>query len=99
MAERARAFPDNAAGFFFVDHSCIDCFTGDHLWWSPVRRMLSASRSVDWYSWDEQLRSLEKLLDHDFRWVLPGHGRTFRADSPAAMRRELERGLRRLRAA
>jgi glyoxylase-like metal-dependent hydrolase (beta-lactamase superfamily II)/ferredoxin len=74
-------------------------FTGDHLWWSPVRRMLSASRSVNWYSWDEQLRSLERLLEYDFRWVLPGHGRTFRADSPAAMRRELERGLRRLRAA
>ena len=74
-------------------------FTGDHLWWSPARGMLSASRSVNWYSWDEQLRSLEKLLDYDFRWVLPGHGRTFRADSPAAMRAELERGLARLRGA
>jgi glyoxylase-like metal-dependent hydrolase (beta-lactamase superfamily II) len=74
-------------------------FTGDHLWWSPARGMLSASRSVNWYSWDEQIRSLEKLLDFEFRWVLPGHGRTFRAESPAAMRRELERGLRRLRAA
>jgi len=74
-------------------------FTGDHLWWSPARGMLSASRSVNWYSWDAQLRSLEKLLELDFRWVLPGHGRTFRAESPAAMRRELERGLRRLRAA
>ena len=74
-------------------------FTGDHLWWSPTRRMLSASRSVNSYSWDAQLRSLVKLLDFEFRWVLPGHGRTFRAESPAAMRRELERGLRRLRAA
>jgi glyoxylase-like metal-dependent hydrolase (beta-lactamase superfamily II)/ferredoxin len=74
-------------------------FTGDHLWWSPARGTLSASRAVNWYSWEEQVRSLEKLLAFDFRWVLPGHGRAFRAESTAAMRRELERGLRGLRAA
>jgi glyoxylase-like metal-dependent hydrolase (beta-lactamase superfamily II)/ferredoxin len=72
-------------------------FTGDHLWWNPERGMLSASRSFNWYSWEAQLRSLERLLDFDFRFVLPGHGRAFRADSPAAMRRELERALVRLR--
>jgi glyoxylase-like metal-dependent hydrolase (beta-lactamase superfamily II)/ferredoxin len=72
-------------------------FTGDHLWWSPERGMLSASRSFNWYSWDAQLRSLERLLDFEFSWVLPGHGRTYRAESPAAMRRELERALARLR--
>jgi glyoxylase-like metal-dependent hydrolase (beta-lactamase superfamily II) len=74
-------------------------FTGDHLWWSPARGLLSASRAVNWYSWEKQLRSLEKLLDFEFRWVLPGHGSPHRAETPAAMRRELERGLRRLRAA
>jgi len=74
-------------------------FTGDHLWWSPTRGILSASRSVNWYSWDEQLRSLDKLLEFEFRWVLPGHGRLFRAGSSSEMRDELERGLRRLRAA
>jgi glyoxylase-like metal-dependent hydrolase (beta-lactamase superfamily II) len=74
-------------------------FTGDHLWWSPARGTLSASRAVNWYSWKEQVRSLEKPLDFGFRWVLPGHGRRYRAESPAAMRREVERGLRRLRAA
>jgi glyoxylase-like metal-dependent hydrolase (beta-lactamase superfamily II)/ferredoxin len=74
-------------------------FTGDHLWWNPERLMLSASRSFNWYSWDAQLRSIERLLDFEFRHVLPGHGRTFRAESPAVMRRELERALVRLRAA
>ncbi len=74
-------------------------FSGDHLWWSPHRGGLSASRSLNWYSWEEQLRSLERLLDFEFQWVLPGHGRCFRADSTAAMRRELERALGRLRAA
>jgi glyoxylase-like metal-dependent hydrolase (beta-lactamase superfamily II) len=67
-------------------------FTGDHLWGSedePGR--LAASRSVCWYSWAEQTRSMERLLDFRFEWVLPGHGRRHHADSPAAMRRELER--------
>ncbi len=68
-------------------------FTGDHLWWNPEREMLSASRSLNWYSWDAQLRSIEKLLEFDFVHVLPGHGRSHRAESSGAMRRELERAL------
>jgi glyoxylase-like metal-dependent hydrolase (beta-lactamase superfamily II) len=74
-------------------------FTGDHLWWSGARGGLSASRAVNWYSWERQLQSLEKLLDFEFQVVLPGHGQPHRAESPAAMRRELERALVRLRAA
>ncbi len=49
-------------------------FTGDHLAWSPTRETLTAFRSVAWYSWSEQTRSMEKLLKYDFEWVLPGHG-------------------------
>lgn len=50
-------------------------FTGDHLAWSPNRGSLIAFRGVCWYSWPEQTRSMERLLDYDFQWVLPGHGR------------------------
>jgi glyoxylase-like metal-dependent hydrolase (beta-lactamase superfamily II) len=50
-------------------------FTGDHLAWSPERETLTAFRDVCWYSWTEQTRSMEKLLDYPFEWVLPGHGR------------------------
>lgn len=50
-------------------------FTGDHLAWSPNRNSLIAFRSACWYSWTEQTRSMTKLLDFDFEWVLPGHGR------------------------
>ena len=71
-------------------------FTGDHLWWSDDRKTLHASRGVCWYSWAEQLRSIERLLDHDFEWILPGHGRPFHADSPAAMRAALRSLLDRL---
>ena len=50
-------------------------FTGDHLAWSPKRETLTAFRDVCWDSWADQTRSMEKLLDYRFEWVLPGHGR------------------------
>ncbi|MEX1230411.1 MAG: hypothetical protein WEB58_09230 [Planctomycetaceae bacterium] len=49
-------------------------FTGDHLSWSRDRHRLSASRSYCWYSWDEQQRSMQRLAQHRFEWILPGHG-------------------------
>lgn len=55
-------------------------FTGDHLAWSPSRQTLTAFRSVAWYSWPEQIRSMEKLLSYEFQWVLPGHGDIHHAD-------------------
>jgi glyoxylase-like metal-dependent hydrolase (beta-lactamase superfamily II)/ferredoxin len=66
-------------------------FTGDHLAWSPRRRELTAFRDACWYSWSEQTRSMERLLDFRFEWVLPGHGWRYHAPSPEAMRTELEK--------
>jgi glyoxylase-like metal-dependent hydrolase (beta-lactamase superfamily II)/ferredoxin len=63
-------------------------FSGDHVWWSDVKKSLTASRSVNWYSWKEQIRSMERLLDYRFTWVLPGHGRRVNAN-PDAMREYL----------
>ena len=57
-------------------------FSGDHLWWSEPYDSLNASRSVCWYSWTEQTRSMERLLGYDFEWVLPGHGRRIHLDAP-----------------
>lgn len=65
-------------------------FTGDHLAWSPGKDSLIAFRRACWYSWTEQIRSMERLLDYDFAWVLPGHGRIGR--QPAVeMKRHLGR--------
>lgn len=65
-------------------------FTGDHLAWSRARGHLYAFRSACWYSWDEQIRSMKRLREHQFEWVLPGHGA--RAHLPAAdMGADLER--------
>jgi glyoxylase-like metal-dependent hydrolase (beta-lactamase superfamily II) len=65
-------------------------FTGDHLAWSERRGHLYAFRSACWYSWPEQIRSMERLLDYRFEWVLPGHGRPIHLDA-VAMRASLER--------
>ena len=71
-------------------------FSGDHLWWSDGLGSLHASRSVCWYSWAEQARSMERLLGHTFEWVLPGHGRRAYFE-PDRMRAELEACLARMR--
>ena len=66
-------------------------FTGDHLAWSPRLRHLYAFRDACWYSWSEQLRSMERLAGHRFEGILPGHGWRYRADSPETMRAEMAR--------
>jgi glyoxylase-like metal-dependent hydrolase (beta-lactamase superfamily II)/ferredoxin len=65
-------------------------FTGDHLAWSERRGHLYAFRSACWYSWSEQIQSMERLLDFSFEWVLPGHGRPIRLTRDA-MHASLER--------
>lgn len=72
-------------------------FTGDHLWWSPNVKGLHASQRVCWYNWKKQTASMERLLDYEFEWVLPGHGWRYQAESPAAMRQELEKLVLRMR--
>ena len=71
-------------------------FTGDHLWWDEVDERLDMGRDVCWYSWSEQVRSLERLRGLCFEWVLPGHGRRFRAGSVEVMRAALEEAIVRL---
>jgi glyoxylase-like metal-dependent hydrolase (beta-lactamase superfamily II) len=78
-----------------------DQFSGDHLAFDPEAGALVAWRDVCWWDWDAQVRSLARLLDLRFEWLLPGHGH--RHHAPAAeMRRALAAlvsGLRSPRAA
>jgi glyoxylase-like metal-dependent hydrolase (beta-lactamase superfamily II)/ferredoxin len=60
-------------------------FTGDHLWGDAEGR-LGASRAVCWWDWEVQTRSMERLATHRFEWVLPGHGRPWRAPHAGAAR-------------
>jgi glyoxylase-like metal-dependent hydrolase (beta-lactamase superfamily II)/ferredoxin len=65
-------------------------FTGDHLAWSERRGHLYAFRDACWYSWSEQIHSMERLLDYRFEHVLPGHGHPVRLPADE-MRRSLEK--------
>jgi glyoxylase-like metal-dependent hydrolase (beta-lactamase superfamily II) len=70
-------------------------FTGDHLFATESGDELRAYRSVCWYSWERQKRSLEKLLELDFEWVLPGHEGRLRAPSRAVMREHVRAAIAR----
>lgn len=73
-------------------------FTGDHVWWSPERGRIHASRAVCWHDWTLLKQSVDRLLDLSFEWLLPGHGQ--RCHFPAAtMQRELLRSIGELQAA
>jgi glyoxylase-like metal-dependent hydrolase (beta-lactamase superfamily II) len=69
-------------------------FTGDHLW-GDGDGGLAASRSVCWWSWEAQRRSMAHLRALSFEWVLPGHGAPLYA-APERMRGALERLIARM---
>jgi glyoxylase-like metal-dependent hydrolase (beta-lactamase superfamily II) len=90
--------PGHTAGSAALLWRSTYLFTGDHLW-AGADGQLEASRAVCWWSWEAQLRSLERLLDLEFSWILPGHGRPARRGSPGELREELAALVRRLRRA
>ncbi|OCR01377.1 MBL fold metallo-hydrolase [Oscillatoriales cyanobacterium USR001] len=55
-------------------------FSGDHLAWSDRLNQLVGFPEACWYSWSEQVKSMEKLANYAFEWVLPGHGRRYYSD-------------------
>jgi glyoxylase-like metal-dependent hydrolase (beta-lactamase superfamily II) len=57
---------------YLYDGRCL--FTGDSLAWNFEDDDLTAWRDYCWYSWPEQTKSLARLLDYPFEWVLAGHG-------------------------
>jgi len=67
-------------------------FTGDHLAWSSQLNQLIAFRSACWYSWPQLTRSMRKLLDYSFEWILPGHGRRYCAE-PETMHAQMKQCL------
>jgi glyoxylase-like metal-dependent hydrolase (beta-lactamase superfamily II)/ferredoxin len=49
--------------------------TGDHLSVDTDTGQLEAHDDYCWYSFAEQIKSMEKLAKYQFDWVLAGHGR------------------------
>src|SRR4051812_36178995 len=67
--------PGHTRGHQVLFYRELAMFTGDHLAWSPEKQTLTAFRNHCWDSWPLQTRSMERLLQYNFEWVLPGHGR------------------------
>lgn len=85
--------PGHTAGSTALLYRDEFLFSGDHVWWSVPRGRLHSSRCVNWHSWDDQVRSLRRLLQFRFRHIMPAHGRRFRTETPAEMRTEIARLL------
>jgi glyoxylase-like metal-dependent hydrolase (beta-lactamase superfamily II)/ferredoxin len=81
--------PGHTAGHLTLLHLDKYLFSGDHLWWDPAAGRLHASRRYCWHSWSEQRKSMLRLRDSTFEWVLPGHGARHHAPAPR-MRQELD---------
>lgn len=67
-------------------------FSGDHLAWSGYLKQLIGFRDFCFYSWSELVKSMHKLSQYQFEWVLPGHGRRYHADIET-MKQELDKCL------
>ena len=63
-------------------------FTGDHLAFSRKLQQLIAFKRHCWYDFEKQIQSMEKLLQFQFEYVLPGHGAPFHSTQ---MKKELEK--------
>jgi glyoxylase-like metal-dependent hydrolase (beta-lactamase superfamily II)/ferredoxin len=50
-------------------------FSGDHVAWSERLGHVYAFHSSCWHDWGVQTRSMRRLAEHRFAWILPGHGR------------------------
>ena len=66
-------------------------FTGDHLALSKNLGHLYAFKTACWYDFDTQIKSMEKLLNYQFLYILPGHGAPFRATSYQEMHGQLKK--------
>ncbi|WAL62272.1 MBL fold metallo-hydrolase [Thermocoleostomius sinensis] len=72
--------PGHTKGHTVLLYNNTFLFTGDHLAWSDSLQHLYAFRRACWYSWSELIKSMYKLANYSFEWVLPGHGRRYHAD-------------------
>lgn len=80
--------PGHTKGHIVILYKNKFLFTGDHIFYDQNLNLLTSSKSVCWYSWNDQIHSTRKLLQYQFEWLLPGHGGWGR-DAPYKMNQQL----------
>jgi glyoxylase-like metal-dependent hydrolase (beta-lactamase superfamily II)/ferredoxin len=66
--------PGHTKGHMVLLYKSDYLFTGDHLAFDRETKTLEAFRNHCWYSWPEQIKSMEELSRHSFSWIFTGHG-------------------------
>jgi ferredoxin len=66
--------PGHTKGSVCYLYKDLYLFTGDHLAFSPELGHLYAFKTACWYDFSIQIKSMEKLKNYKFEYVLPGHG-------------------------
>jgi len=66
--------PGHTRGHMVLLYQNRYLFSGDHVFFDPVSKRLTATKQYCWYSWQRQTESMASLSDFNFEWVLPGHG-------------------------
>jgi glyoxylase-like metal-dependent hydrolase (beta-lactamase superfamily II)/ferredoxin len=90
--------PGHTKGHTVLLYKNTFLFTGDHLAWDESRQHLIGFRNACWYSWTEQIQSMQRLAGYSFEWVLPGHGRRHHADRQE-MQRQMQQCVQWMKAA
>jgi glyoxylase-like metal-dependent hydrolase (beta-lactamase superfamily II) len=80
--------PGHTKGHCVLHYKDRFLFTGDHLCWDSKKKELHPMNRC-WYSRNEQIKSMKRLIDVKFEWVLPGHGQRVKLPS-AVMKQHLK---------
>ncbi|MFD2172292.1 MBL fold metallo-hydrolase [Tumebacillus lipolyticus] len=86
--------PGHTIGHTVLLYKQTFLFSGDHLAWDGSPNELTSHRDYCWYSFEEQTRSMERLAEERFSWLLPGHGKRImmpEAEMHAALNRLVKR--------
>ncbi|PWT97739.1 MAG: MBL fold metallo-hydrolase [Candidatus Melainabacteria bacterium] len=89
--------PGHTRGHMVLLYKDRYLFAGDHVFFDPASKRLTASRRHCWYSWQHQTESMASLIGLSFEWVLPGHGQRVHFDKKE-MRKQMKDLVERMRA-
>ena len=73
--------PGHTAGSMVLLYNNRFLFSGDHLWWDRNLQQLGTPENLVWDAAQLE-QSVRKLLNHNFKWVLPGHGERIHLHHP-----------------